>query len=343
MADERSLSRLNGERAVSLLIRRQSGTNTVEVARAAKAALEELRQKLPAGYTMILADDTSKFIEHSIDDVKFDLIFGGLLAVAVIFLFLRNVTSTLITAVGHPDVDHRDLRLHQRARLHPQHHDDARAVAVDRHADRRRDRGHREHLPPHGRRACTGARPPSSAPRRSASRSWPPPFSHRGGVRAGRVHERHHRPLLLPVRHDGHVRRADLAVRVVHADADAVVALPQHAGAARADLPLDRGGAGRARPGLPRAARLVAPPPAGGRRRWRSSSSCRRLYMARFLGTEFLPQDDESQFSVDAANRSRLVARGDRRGRPAGGGDPAQEPVRAGTCSRPSAAGPRAG
>jgi HAE1 family hydrophobic/amphiphilic exporter-1 len=102
MADERSLSRLNGERAVSLLIRRQSGTNTVEVARAAKAALEELRQKLPAGYTMILADDTSKFIEESIGDVKFDLLFGGLLAVAVIFLFLRNVTSTLISAVAIP-------------------------------------------------------------------------------------------------------------------------------------------------------------------------------------------------------------------------------------------------
>jgi hydrophobic/amphiphilic exporter-1 (mainly G- bacteria), HAE1 family len=102
MADERSLSRLNGERAVSLLIRRQSGTNTVQVAHLAKAALEDLRQKLPPGYTMILADDTSKFIEESIGDVKFDLLFGGFLAVAVIFLFLRNVTSTMISAVAIP-------------------------------------------------------------------------------------------------------------------------------------------------------------------------------------------------------------------------------------------------
>jgi len=102
MADERSLSRLNGERAVSLLIRRQSGTNTVEVAHLAKAALEELHGKLPPGYTMILADDTSKFIEESIGDVKFDLLFGGLLAVAVIFLFLRNVTSTMVSAVAIP-------------------------------------------------------------------------------------------------------------------------------------------------------------------------------------------------------------------------------------------------
>ncbi|MBE3112009.1 MAG: efflux RND transporter permease subunit, partial [Acidobacteria bacterium] len=102
MADERSLSRLNGERAVSLLIRRQSGTNTVEVAHLAKAALEEIRATLPAGYTMILADDTSKFIEESIGDVRFDLLFGGMLAVAVIFLFLRNVTSTMISAVAIP-------------------------------------------------------------------------------------------------------------------------------------------------------------------------------------------------------------------------------------------------
>ncbi len=102
MADERSVSRLNGVRAVSLNIRRQSGTNTVEVAHAAKAAIEELGKTLPAGYTMVIADDTSVFIEDSIGDVKFDLLFGAALAVAVIFLFLRNVRSTMISAVAIP-------------------------------------------------------------------------------------------------------------------------------------------------------------------------------------------------------------------------------------------------
>jgi HAE1 family hydrophobic/amphiphilic exporter-1 len=102
MADERSLSRLNGVRAVSLQIRRQSGTNTVQVAHAVKAAIEELRKTLPAGYTMVIADDTSVFIEDSIGDVKFDLLFGAALAVAVIFLFLRNVRSTMISAVAIP-------------------------------------------------------------------------------------------------------------------------------------------------------------------------------------------------------------------------------------------------
>jgi hydrophobic/amphiphilic exporter-1 (mainly G- bacteria), HAE1 family len=102
VADERSVSRLNGVRAVSLLVRRQSGTNTVEVARAVKAAAEELQKTLPKGYTLVLADDTSRFVEDSINEVKFHLIFGGLLAVIVVFFFLRNVRTTLISAVAIP-------------------------------------------------------------------------------------------------------------------------------------------------------------------------------------------------------------------------------------------------
>ncbi|MBI1875552.1 MAG: efflux RND transporter permease subunit [Acidobacteria bacterium] len=102
MQDERSLSRLNGERAVSLLIRRQSGTNTVAVAHDVKAALEQLRATLPRGYSMVLAGDTSEFIEESVNEVRFHLLFGGFLAVAVIFFFLRNFRSTLISAVAIP-------------------------------------------------------------------------------------------------------------------------------------------------------------------------------------------------------------------------------------------------
>ncbi len=102
MEDERSLSRLNGERAVSLLVRRQSGTNAVAVARAVKAAMEEVRRELPPGYRMVLASDTSEYIEHSVAEVRFHLVVGGLFAVLVIFFFLRNVTSTLISAVAIP-------------------------------------------------------------------------------------------------------------------------------------------------------------------------------------------------------------------------------------------------
>jgi HAE1 family hydrophobic/amphiphilic exporter-1 len=102
MADERSLSRLNGERAVSLLIRRQSGTNAVAVAHEIKNALLEIEDRLPEEFSMVLADDSSEYIEENINDVKFHLIFGGSLAVLVIFFFLRNVTTTLISAVAIP-------------------------------------------------------------------------------------------------------------------------------------------------------------------------------------------------------------------------------------------------
>lgn len=102
MADERSLSRLNGERAVSLLIRRQSGTNAVAVAHEIKAALEEIESTLPEDFSMVIANDTSVFIEENINDVQFHILFGGTLAVLVIFFFLRNVITTVISAVAIP-------------------------------------------------------------------------------------------------------------------------------------------------------------------------------------------------------------------------------------------------
>jgi HAE1 family hydrophobic/amphiphilic exporter-1 len=102
MAEERTVSHLNGRRGVALLIRRQSGENTVAVADAVKAALAEMRPQLPAGYEMIEALDLSRFIRSSIHDVASDLAWGAALAAAVVLLFLRNGRSTLITAVIIP-------------------------------------------------------------------------------------------------------------------------------------------------------------------------------------------------------------------------------------------------
>jgi len=87
---------------VSLLVRRQSGTNAVAVAEAVKEAIEEVRAELPEGYRMIIATDTSEYVEHSVEEVKFHLVVGGLFAVLVIFFFLRNLTSTIISAVAIP-------------------------------------------------------------------------------------------------------------------------------------------------------------------------------------------------------------------------------------------------
>jgi HAE1 family hydrophobic/amphiphilic exporter-1 len=102
MAEERTTSRLNGSRGVALLIRRQSGENTVAVADAVKAQLAEIQRDLPPGYEMVEAMDLSRFIRSAIRDVAIDLGWGALLASIVVLFFLRNVRSTVIAAIAIP-------------------------------------------------------------------------------------------------------------------------------------------------------------------------------------------------------------------------------------------------
>lgn len=103
LEEERSTARLNDVRAVSLLVRRQSGSNTVEVAKEVKSAVDKLRDELgPEGVRLEIAQDMAVFIEHSVHEVQFHLIFGGGLAVIIVFIFLRNVRSTLISSLVIP-------------------------------------------------------------------------------------------------------------------------------------------------------------------------------------------------------------------------------------------------
>lgn len=102
LAEERTLSRLNGRRGVALQIRRQSGENTVRVVDSVKAELGLIESSLPDGYEMIVARDSSRFIRSSIRDVATSLGLGALLAAVVVLVFLRNVRTTLIAAVTIP-------------------------------------------------------------------------------------------------------------------------------------------------------------------------------------------------------------------------------------------------
>jgi HAE1 family hydrophobic/amphiphilic exporter-1 len=98
-----SASFLDGASAISLVVRKQSGANTVAVAKAIKAELEILRPRIEkANARLTVPTDNSTYIEHSIHDVQFDLIFGAFLAIAIIFLFLRDFRATLISAVAIP-------------------------------------------------------------------------------------------------------------------------------------------------------------------------------------------------------------------------------------------------
>ncbi len=97
-----SISRLNGRRAVGLALIKQSGANVVDVAAEVKARLAELRQQLPKDVEIVIATDNSKFTEEAVHDVVVNIIYGGILAVIVIFFFLADTRATIISAIAIP-------------------------------------------------------------------------------------------------------------------------------------------------------------------------------------------------------------------------------------------------
>ena len=98
----RSVFWLNGEPAMVLAVQKQPGSNTVAVVDAIKALLPGLEQSIPAGIQITTAFDASRNIRDSIADVKFTLMITIGLVIIVIFVFLRNVSATLIPSLAVP-------------------------------------------------------------------------------------------------------------------------------------------------------------------------------------------------------------------------------------------------
>lgn len=100
--DISSISRYNGKPSIALTIQKQSGYNTVQVARKVKSEMAKLLKEIPVdiGYVGVL--DQSDFIEFSINNVKKNAVIGGIIAVIVIYLFLQNLRSTLIIGISIP-------------------------------------------------------------------------------------------------------------------------------------------------------------------------------------------------------------------------------------------------
>ena len=92
----------NNERAVVLAIQRQPGTNTIEVVDSIKKILPAFRAQLPAAVNLNVLYDRSVSVRESVDDVKFTLLLSIALVVLVIFLFLRNVSATVIPSLALP-------------------------------------------------------------------------------------------------------------------------------------------------------------------------------------------------------------------------------------------------
>jgi HAE1 family hydrophobic/amphiphilic exporter-1 len=89
--EPRTLSRLNGENAVSLLVRKQSGTNTVAVVDAVKARLAEVQKGLPQDIKFEIVRDLSRFIKRSFHEVQDHLLLGGLLASLIVAAFIGRL------------------------------------------------------------------------------------------------------------------------------------------------------------------------------------------------------------------------------------------------------------
>jgi HAE1 family hydrophobic/amphiphilic exporter-1 len=100
--NDKTAAWFNNQRGVILTVLRQPGTNTVAVTDAIKKLLPTFRQQLPAAVKLDVLFDRSESIRDSVDDVKFTLLLTLFLVVLVIFLFLRNLSATVIPSLALP-------------------------------------------------------------------------------------------------------------------------------------------------------------------------------------------------------------------------------------------------
>jgi HAE1 family hydrophobic/amphiphilic exporter-1 len=100
--EPRSLSRWDNKNAVSLVVRKQSGENTIAIVDRVKDRFEAIKSTLPPGVEVIFTRDASKFIREAVDTVQEHLVLGGICAAIVVFFFLGSIRSTIIAAVAIP-------------------------------------------------------------------------------------------------------------------------------------------------------------------------------------------------------------------------------------------------
>ncbi|MEB3315849.1 MAG: efflux RND transporter permease subunit [Candidatus Melainabacteria bacterium] len=100
--NDRSFVRFNGEKGFGLGVVKQSKANTIQISDEVHKRIRELKTKIPKDISMEVGFDSAKFIKYSIEDLFFTVLFSSLLVIIIIFLFLRNLRSTLIPAISIP-------------------------------------------------------------------------------------------------------------------------------------------------------------------------------------------------------------------------------------------------
>ena len=278
--DERTISRFNGQSSLNIGVVKQAVANPLDLSNAVRQEVDRMNRSLPTGMKLVVAYDTSVFIDRSIRNV-FETIAEAIgLVVLVIFFFLRSLRATVIPIVTIPvsligafglmylfgfTINTLTLLV-----------DGAR----DRPRRRRRDRRAGEHLPPHrgGHPAPGGGDAGRTRDRLRRARD----DAHaRVGVRAARVRDRAHRAAVHRVRADARRRRARIGLHCAHAVADDVLDPAAPSGAAFVDLQHGRIVDRRADERVPARADVRAPPSLDRHRRlvrhaplWARRSSC---------------------------------------------------------------------
>jgi HAE1 family hydrophobic/amphiphilic exporter-1 len=100
--EPRGLARLDGENAVSLIVQKQSGSNTVAVVKTVKKRLEELKDLLPQDIKTFVVKDQSVFIVRSFEEVQLHLVIAAILVGVTIMLFIRDWRTTIIASLAIP-------------------------------------------------------------------------------------------------------------------------------------------------------------------------------------------------------------------------------------------------
>lgn len=97
-----SMVLFNGQPAVAISVQKETDANTVNTVRKVLRELDRIQQELPAGIQLEIVMNQADFIQFAIDNLKSNALFGGMLAVAILFVFLRNIASTLIIGISIP-------------------------------------------------------------------------------------------------------------------------------------------------------------------------------------------------------------------------------------------------
>ena len=97
-----SMNRFNGFEGVEIAIYKEGDANTVQVAQNILSRIDQLQDDIPSQYQLQLVYDQSRFIASAINEVKSAAVIGGLLAMLVLYLFLKNIWSTLIISISIP-------------------------------------------------------------------------------------------------------------------------------------------------------------------------------------------------------------------------------------------------